>query len=144
MNWGWKIAIVYTVFAIMTVGFVIYGSMQKVSLVEEDYYEKEIKFQQQIDKIKNAVASPDAVEINYDIAHYLLSIQYSGSDLLKGEIHLFRPSDANEDMLIPLNLDEKGHQKINATTLLKGLWVVKVSWESDGEDYFKSQQITIQ
>ena len=53
MNWGWKIALVYTLFALMTLGFVVLGSMKKVNLVEKDYYEKEIKYQEQIDKIRN-------------------------------------------------------------------------------------------
>ena len=144
MNWGWKIAIVYIAFALMTVGFVVVGSMQKVSLVEEDYYEKEIKYQEQIDKMKNAVESPDAFSINYNAAQYLLSLKYSGDEFSTGEIHLFRPSDAKKDILLPLNLDEAGLQNIDTKTLLKGLWVIKINWTTKGKDYFKSQQIDIQ
>ncbi len=144
MNWGWKIAIVYIAFAMMTVGFVVFGSMQKVSLVEEDYYVKEIKYQEQIDRMKNAVESPDGFSVDYNAAQYLLSLQYSGDELVTGEIHLFRPSDAKEDILLPLHPDETGLQNIDAKQLLKGLWVVKVNWTSGGKDYFKSQQINIQ
>jgi hypothetical protein len=144
MNWGWKIAIVYISFAAMTVTFVVLASMKKVNLVEEDYYEKEIKYQDQIDRIKNTVASEDVFDILYTPTSQELSMQYSGAGTLVGEIQFFRPSDEGQDMLVPLNLDQTGQQKFNTEKLLKGLWVVKVTWETEGTSFYKSQQIHIQ
>ncbi len=144
MNWGWKIALVYIGFAVMTVTFVVIGSMQKVNLVEEDYYEKEITYQEQIDKLKNAVDAQEVFGISYNPATYKLTLQYSGKPVINGKIHLFRPSDADKDMFVELKLDPNGQQQLNTKPLLKGLWVVKVDWESGGKGYYKSQQIDIQ
>lgn len=144
MNWGWKIAITYTLFAVMTLAFVFFAATKKVNLVEEDYYEKEIKYQEQIERIKNARELSDAFIIMYNTNNALLSLHYAGKESLKGEVHLFRPSDSELDLLLPLNLDNKGNQVVDARTLLKGFWVVKVTWEASGKSYFKSQQIDIQ
>jgi len=144
MNWGWKIAIAYTLFALMTLGFVVIGSMKKVNLVEEDYYEKEIKYQDQIDKMKNTLELGDEFSIQYLKKALQIVVHYEGDEVLKGEIQLFRPSDAGKDILLPVNLDTTGNQVIDVRTLLKGLWVVKVAWEAGGKNYYKSQQIDIQ
>ncbi len=144
MNWGWKIAITYSLFAIGTLTVVFISSMKKVNLVEEDYYEKEIKFQDQIDRIKNARELSDDFSIQFDALSGNLQIRYSGGEALNGNIHLYRPSDSDLDMNIPLNLDQNGKQVMDTQMLLKGLWVVKISWEATGKSYYKSEQINIQ
>ena len=50
MNWGWRITIVYSLFALTMIGAVIYSTTLDVNLVEEDYYEKEVNYQQVINK----------------------------------------------------------------------------------------------
>ena len=144
MNWGWKIAITYTLFALMTLAFVVIGSMKKVNLVEEDYYEKEIKYQDQIDKMKNSQLLGDHFHIDYQPKNYLITLQCKVDEPVMGNILLFRPSNSDRDLNIPINLDGMGKQIIDVSTLLKGLWVVKVSWESGGKSFYNSQQIHIQ
>jgi hypothetical protein len=39
LSWGWRIAIVYTVFAVSTVAFVAFAMTENVELVRKDYYE---------------------------------------------------------------------------------------------------------
>ena len=52
-NWGWGIFIVLVLF-IAFIGNLVYKSSQvRVDLVSENYYEKEIKYQHQIESEKN-------------------------------------------------------------------------------------------
>ena len=53
-NWGTGNFIFIVVFFIVIFSFIYYTTTQQINLVEEDYYEKEIKFQEQIDRIHNA------------------------------------------------------------------------------------------
>jgi hypothetical protein len=49
----------------------------------------------------------------------------------------------NLDREIKLELDAKGVQAIDASSLLPGLWKVRVSWTADQKDYFTDQKVVI-
>ena len=79
MNWGWKIVIIFAGFVTMVLVMVFMAVQEDFHLVADNYYEKEIKYQGEIDRIKNARSLSKKIEINY---------------LPKDEIVLFRyPQD---------------------------------------------------
>ncbi len=54
MSWGKGIILVFVIF-ILGIGIMVYKSMTKnIDLVTSNYYEKELKYQEQIDKINNS------------------------------------------------------------------------------------------
>ena len=42
-HWGWRIGIIYTTFALSTIGFMIFSFTQKVDLVSPQYYADELR-----------------------------------------------------------------------------------------------------
>ena len=52
MNWGKGIAAVYICFVVIILGFVFYFMNQDVDLVTHKYYDEEIKYQEQIERMK--------------------------------------------------------------------------------------------
>ena len=56
MNWGWKLAIGSALFMAFIIYFVVQSFNDKTQLVSDNYYEHELKFQEQIDAAKNAKA----------------------------------------------------------------------------------------
>ena len=53
MNWGNKIILAFTLFVIF-LGVLVYRSVNNnVQLVAPDYYEQELTYQHEIDKLKN-------------------------------------------------------------------------------------------
>lgn len=146
MNWGWKIAIVYTTFVVMVMSMVIMASMKNVSLVEKDYYEKEIKYQDHIDKLKNTQALKDQFSAYYDNNNQQFKIHYNGynGDPLDGEIRFFRPSDNRLDVKHRLSLNNNGDQVIELAGLKKGYWVANLSWQFNDVKYFKRVNLEIQ
>jgi len=145
MNWGWKIAIAYIGFACMVVTMVVITSMKSVNLVEKDYYEKEINYQQQIDKIRNAVDIDDQVEVAFDQSNRLFNIKMDGysGDEVNGTVHFFRPSDERLDVEQAIKLDASGKQIINLSSLEKGFWVAKLTWHIGDDSYFKRINVMI-
>lgn len=143
MNWGWRIAIVYTTFALMVLSFVFFSATKKVNLVEENYYEEEINYQDQIDRIKNSKDYGTDFLLTFNEDSNVLSVQYSGKDEIKGELHLFRPSDSDLDMKLPLNLDKNGYQKVDVSSLKKGLWVLKTNWSNKDKSFYKKLSFEI-
>lgn len=138
--------VVYSAFVVMTLGMVFYFMGHKVDLVADDYYKQEIEYQDQIDKISNAQALKEPIEFEYSSALRTVKLLFPSSHLqqgLKGNIHLYRPSDSSLDKKFEINPNETGEQVIAIGSLQKGLWKVKISWSADGRAYYDEKVITI-
>jgi hypothetical protein len=56
MNWGNKLVVVFIAFALF-MGYMVYRALStKYDLVSKDYYKDELRYQERIDGVKNAVA----------------------------------------------------------------------------------------
>jgi len=144
MNWGWKITLLYTGFVVMILTFVIASTMQDFSLVRTDYYEEEVRYQAQIDRIQRTRALKSPLEIVHQMDDGTVLIQYPTEHTTPaGTITLYRPSSASQDQLIPISPNADHRQSIETEKLLPGLWKVQVSWQSEGLEYFKEQAIVI-
>src|SRR4051812_34279951 len=99
MSWGYKIMIL-TLGFVGFISFMVYSAMQQdFDLVAEDYYNKEIQFQNQIDKQTNEIGLKDSL-ICMVLADDVI-IKFPDEHLgkkIKGEIQFFRPSDASKDV----------------------------------------------
>ena len=49
-NWGTGIFLLYAGFAAVTIALVIFAMTKKVDLVTDNYYDKELKYEEQIQK----------------------------------------------------------------------------------------------
>ncbi|MCG6915274.1 FixH family protein, partial [bacterium BMS3Abin03] len=65
-NWGTGIFISYSVFMLLTIITAVYFMNQDVSLVTDDYYQQELKYQDQIDKIERTNALSEKPAIDFD------------------------------------------------------------------------------
>ena len=143
MNFGHKIAIVYTLFVVFIISLVTFCVKQKdIFLVSSDYYKKEIAYQDEIDKYANtrALAQPVKVVRNGELLNFEFPEEMQGAS---GEIHFYRPSDANLDFRVPLHMDSSHVQKVAVNGLVKGRWVVKMEWTKGGKDYLKEEKIIL-
>nr|WP_238395816.1 FixH family protein [Pontibacter pudoricolor] len=126
--------------------FVYKAMNQDVDLVSKDYYEQEIKYQDQIEKVRRTQALGD-VMLNYsaDDKTILLQMPATYKDKnLTGTITLFRPSNDKLDEQLPLQLGRDQSQLLDAKDLDSGIWKVRVNF-SDGEDtYYTEKVIQIQ
>jgi nitrogen fixation protein FixH len=143
----WPIAIViyFAIFITFIVSFIVWASHQRTDLVRADYYEAEIKFQQQIDRVERSRPVEAAVAVTYDLKSSKITVQlppetHQGAF---GKIELYRPSDARQDKQIKLAADSKGQQQLDVRHLKSGLWKVRVTWTSSGQEYFVEKPITI-
>jgi hypothetical protein len=141
MNWGTGIAITYVVFVLATVAVVLYTTTIDVNLVTDDYYEKELAFQDEIDKVSRTNALLEKPAIN--LAGKNVYIKFPNSinfALVEGVIKFYRPSDNNLDFSIPVSLNEQGEQIVNSIRLIEGMWRVYVDWNFN-DSHFLSEQI---
>jgi hypothetical protein len=143
-SWGTGILITIIIFMSITVLTGIYLMNQDVQLVTDNYYEKDLKYQNQIDKLNRTAALEEKVEIKFDgLAVELVFPTSFDKSKLSGEIYFYRPSDRKKDFTIPLTLNSEARQIIPVTRIDKGFWRIKLSWSSDGIEYYNERAITV-
>jgi hypothetical protein len=137
MNWGYKIAIGFTVFCLATIGVTVYFMMQKVDVVTDNYYEKELKYQDQIDKVTRTRALKEKIDINNTGKELIIKFpNQPDKNQNKDFISLYRPSDNTKDVKIPVLTDTSGTQVVSVERLIKGCWKVQINWTSRGSEYY--------
>lgn len=141
-NWGTGIAIFYTLFVLALVFAVVKSTTVDHSLVTEDYYQKDLDYQSQIDKEVNAQGLETDLLIRYSDPERIIRFQFP-TDLgpASGSILFFRPSDKALDFEWPIQPDEAGEQVIPTNNMLPGLWKVKVDWRAGEKVYYKEDTI---
>jgi len=144
----WPIGLVlfFIIFTGYIVGFVIFASSQNMDLVRADYYDQEIRFQKQIDRVHRSAPVLADATIDYDLSGDIvtLSLPSIQQDVISGTVSFYRPSDAGLDTNVKLGLDTAGRQSVNVRSLRAGLWKVRVQWQSSGQEYFFEKPIVIQ
>lgn len=144
--WPASIITFFTLAILGCVGFVVFCSLHPSELVAEDYYEQEIRYQSQLDQMERVRASGSLASIQYnpDLKLITISIPESqGQPQPAGKVELYRPSSANLDQSVKLDVDGQGSQQIDAGSLQPGLWKVKVTWSAGGKDFYLDRKVRI-
>ncbi|MFC2114524.1 FixH family protein [Bacteroidota bacterium] len=142
INWGTAIIIVILLF-FGTIALRIYISYQnEISLVDEDYYVRELNYQQHIEKERNTSSLKEKPQI--ELSQKTLSIHfpiYFNFQKIEGSIFLYRPSDPARDRHFTISLDSNLAQLVHIDNLIKGVYEVKIDWIADGIPYYFKQDI---
>ncbi len=143
-NWGTGIAIFFSVFVLSLVYQVYRSTQYDHSLVSDQYYADDLRYQEHYDKLVNAQQLKEDLKIEATKASATLELRFPGGfQQLGGEIYFFCPSDKSSDFRIPVAPMGDGVQRIPTEQLRKGLWKVKVDWTADGKPYYKEQDIRL-
>lgn len=143
-NWGSGIMVAIILFIITTLSVVAYLVSLDYHVVAENYYEKAEKYQQHIDRVEQASAMDQPVEITLAADKRSLTITFPSSvsvDDITGSIKLYRPSDSSLDRNLKLALNTNHTQHIETKRLIAGKWIVKLQWSSDNEKYYTQKDI---
>ena len=141
------IAFLYGSFFLFILSLVVFASFQDFHMVEENYYDKEIAYQQHIDKVSRTRQLSERLSIELDQTSGLIQIQFPtfiDPATISGDILFFRPSNAAMDRKITIDIDSNSLQEISPTGLEKGRWKLMIYWQVDTVEYFDQQEIYLQ
>jgi nitrogen fixation protein FixH len=144
--WPYGISLAFILFGLGTAGLIAMACSQKVELVSPNYYEQELKFQGQIDRLTRSGNLGPEASVTYDRRKKTITISLPSGQTgqaLTGHVQLYRPSAAGLDQELPLQLNQDGVQAVDATNMRPGLWKVRVSWTADGQEYFLDRKIVV-
>jgi hypothetical protein len=142
--WPLGICLTFLLFFSGMATVVVIATTHRDSLVSENYYEQELKFQDQINSAARAAQS--GASVNYDATAGRIVIALPAAaraQNLSGQIELYRPSAAGLDRQFKLQPDASGRQLLDAKALPAGPWEVRVAWNAGGQDYFLNEKIVV-
>lgn len=133
MNWGWKIVVAFVLF-FMLMGTLVYRSAtEDHQLVTENYYEKEMAYQEVIDQ--QATAHEKGIHFEERATSICLVMPENIQDI-SGELKLYRASNAQLDRSFSWH---KENPCLQASGFEKGKWKVSFQGVADDEPFYVEQ-----
>lgn len=145
MSWGIKIIISFIIFAAGVAVMVAVSMKNDTDLVAENYYEKEIKYQNEIDMLKRSIFLKEKIKIRLEVKDIIIEVEDSKlAGNLSGEIYFYRTNDEDKDFIERINFTNGGMQKINTENMNRGLWKLRLNLIYNSEKYFIEERIFLE
>jgi nitrogen fixation protein FixH len=144
--WPLGLGLAFALFIGGTLALIVFSSLHRSDLVTPDYYEQEVRYQSRIDQANRTHLFRGQIAVTFDTARHAIRIELPRGHARRsphGSIHLYRPSAAELDRHIELQVDADGTQWVDAAGLRPGLWKVRVQWRVDEEDYFVDETLVL-
>jgi nitrogen fixation protein FixH len=145
INWGTGIVIAFIAFIRFILYFVINMNANDKydhDLVTEDYYKKELEFQNDIDKESNSKYLEENISWKKTNEGLLISFPENlKQENITGKVFLYRPSNKQFDYETTISLSSH-NLLIPDKRLLDGRWNIKVDWQYKGKSYLYKKEIT--
>lgn len=143
-NWGTGIVITTILFMALTIGSTLFFMNQKVELVHDNYYERELNFQHQVDKLQRTAEM--GADVNIEADKNSLTLVFPSkflNDKISGQVLLYRASSSIKDAVMAVAPDTSGTQVIGTSGLNKGLWKVEVAWSSGNNEFYTEKKVMV-
>ncbi|MEO6733345.1 MAG: FixH family protein [Ferruginibacter sp.] len=143
MNWGHKIMLVFVIFVAGMLFLVYKSSTQNIELATEDYYAKELLYQQKIDQSKRTALL--SAPVNIKVVGHELVIGFPkdfATKKITGDVTLYCPSDEKRDLYKPFAQTDST-VTIPVPERYHGLHYVKLNWSADGLQYYYEQKLIL-
>ena len=144
MNWGKSIVIAIMLF----VGFIMYFVVTMMTdkqynhdLVTENYYEKELTYQDKIDASKNALDLGENITVEKTADGLFVRFPKAfQKEKIEGKMFLYRPSDKKLDFEIPFSITNN-YLLVPDNNLSGGRWNISIEVKHKNKKYFFSKEI---
>jgi nitrogen fixation protein FixH len=144
--WPVGLVIFFIIFITYIACFITFACRQRMDLVRADYYDQEIRFQKQIDRVQRTAPIMAAAAMAYNARTKTVTITFPpamAASGISGAINFYRPSDADMDHDVSLAPDSVGAQSVSVRGFQSGLWKVRVQWTARGQDYYFEKPLAI-
>lgn len=138
LNWGYKILIVYLMFAAGMLTMVYLTTQENRDLVSDNYYEEELAYQEIIDQSSRTAKLSAAVEVELDQMNKKINISLPSefkNTPVEGTWRLYYAADRNRDLqgIVKTN---NGKQQIETPRDIIGNYTLKLQWKSVNQAYY--------
>lgn len=137
INWGTGIVIAFILFICFILYFVITIATQKkysYDLVDEEYYKTELKYQDEIDKLKNTQKLSSKITVNRSSNGFEIKFPSEIDKTTTGTVFFYRPSNKIIDFQMPLII-VNNEMNITHKNLISGYWNITIDFKSNTNEY---------
>jgi len=140
MNWGKGIIIGMGLFMAFILTMVVIMMRQKIDLVEEDYYKRELNYEDQLAAQNRYVTSVEKISVTSEKNRLLIyfPVEFQKNDVT---VTLRRPNDKSKDLV--LKIKPINEVAIPTDAFPKGLFTVTINGSMSDKPYEMSEQVTI-
>lgn len=132
-NWGTGIFIFLMVFVFSILSFVYFAFQQDVNLVNKEYYQKGVDFDNERSMRERATLEESRFSIEQNNELVIISVDEAYfSEINDTEAYFYRPSDRHKDIRFVF---KDSTLSIPTKSLIKGKYTLKISWKKDETDY---------
>lgn len=135
-NWGKGIVLVYALFVCGMLYLVFQSKAQKLDLVVDDYYQQELKFQDQIDASRKAIAAGLVPKVETEAGQNFLTIAGTEGKAVKGTLLAYCAADKARDQKMELHETTAGRWQLPLSGLSQGTYVFKIHWQTATDRYY--------
>lgn len=143
-NWGTGIVLAFVGFISFILYFVITMNVDDSynhDLVTKEYYQKELKFQEEIDALERAKKLGMVLVVKQTSSGLLVSFPENlQHKKVSGTVFLYRPSNKQLDFEIPISLSNP-YLLIPNKRLLDGRWNIAIQWEYDNKQFLTKKEL---
>lgn len=136
-NWGKGLTLAIVAFMVAMLGMVYISFRQTNEMIEDNYYERELKYQNIIDAKNELLNYRDFEYISSDEKSIYLHLPADVSDKIEsGSVQFIRLDNESMDKKFPISQSNSNSLAIGKSDLLHGDYRVKLAWKNDGKNYF--------
>lgn len=142
INWGHKLVFFMVLFMLFIISMVVFISRQKVELVDANYYERGINYQQELNKY--ALTEGKDYTWRYESGAKQFHLRISEFSDTKVMVRFYRPSDSKLDFETTLPISANGDFSFSTKEMVAGLWKVVGEWQMKGKQVAFEKELFIQ
>ncbi len=140
MNWGKGIIIFMASFMTFILWMVFTLMSKNTDLESEDYYKKEIAYEQEIQAQRNANDAKEKVKVSENKDFIIL--QFPATEKIDTvSVEFFKPNDKNGDKLFA----EVGTKTmmVEKNKLQKGLYLINIHYQIENKKFLQKEEIML-
>lgn len=143
-NWGTGIVVAMMVMVTGILVLVSVAVRQDFDLVDADYYQKSVNYQQHIEKVKNTETLEEKIRI--ELSADSLKLQFpnlTNYEEYSGKIQFYSPVEKSRDLTFDVQPKSDYTQSVSLKNLEKGRYQVKIDWQANNVSYYQEEDVTV-
>ena len=140
MNWGRGIIIGMGLFMTFITVLVVILMSKNVDLESEDYYQREINYEQELTAIRNANQQDHRISVGLS-GEYVVVLVPDSVNFTNVSVYLRRPNNSNDDQFFKLNNSK--NLLIPVSKLHKGKYGIEISYYVGDKPCLQKENLTL-
>lgn len=136
MNWGWKITLIYVLFAAGILSLVFLSVNEKIDLVDKNYYEKELVHQNRLNQQANYASLSKKCTFHFENGNAVVHFPFALNEIQEATVKVYCPSNNAFDASYNLNATADSAFAFTLPTGIPSRYNIEVFWKQNGKEFY--------